>query len=41
MARIAIVGGGISGLSAAWYLQRSNQNHEVVLFESENKVGGH
>lgn len=41
MARIGIVGGGISGLSAAWYLQQLNQGHEVVLFESEGQVGGH
>ena len=31
--RIAIVGSGISGLSAAWLL---SQRHEVVLFEASD-----
>lgn len=35
---IAIIGSGISGLSAAWYLSR---RHEVHLFESDNRLGGH
>ncbi|MES2897647.1 MAG: FAD-dependent oxidoreductase [Pseudomonadota bacterium] len=36
--RIAVVGGGIAGLSAAWLL---GQRHQVVLFEGDNRVGGH
>ena len=36
--RIAVVGAGIAGLSAAWLLSR---RHEVVLFETENRLGGH
>lgn len=36
--RIAIVGSGISGLSAAWLLKFK---HEVVLFESGAYFGGH
>ncbi len=36
--RIAIVGGGISGLSAAWLLSR---HHRVTLFEAESRLGGH
>lgn len=36
--RIAIVGGGISGLSAAWLLAR---DHSVTLFEAEPRLGGH
>ena len=36
--RIAVVGSGIAGLSAAWRLMRG---HEVVLFESEARLGGH
>ncbi|ACT59015.1 NAD(P)/FAD-dependent oxidoreductase [Hirschia baltica] len=35
---IAIIGGGISGLGAAWKL---SQNHNVTLFESEAELGGH
>jgi predicted NAD/FAD-binding protein len=36
--RIAIVGAGISGLAAAYFLQR---RHDVVLFEAGSYLGGH
>ncbi len=36
--RIAVVGSGIAGLGASWLLSR---NHEVVLFESKDRLGGH
>lgn len=36
--RIAIVGSGISGLSAAWLLSR---RHRVTLFEADARPGGH
>ena len=36
--RIAIIGGGISGLASAWLLGR---RHRVTLFEAENRLGGH
>ncbi|KAK9804082.1 hypothetical protein WJX73_004574 [Symbiochloris irregularis] len=39
MPRVAVVGSGISGLSAAWLLQKSGT--EVVLFEKEGCCGGH
>ena len=38
MSRIAIIGGGISGLASAWLLAR---RHEVVLFEANGYAGGH
>ena len=36
--RIAVIGSGISGLASAYYLSRA---HEVTLFESANRLGGH
>lgn len=37
--RIAIVGSGISGISALWTLR--NVGHEVHLFEAADRLGGH
>ncbi len=36
--KIAIVGGGISGLSAAYYL---SAQHDVTLYEAASRLGGH
>ena len=36
--KIAVVGSGISGLAAAWLLDR---RHEVHLFEKRVRLGGH
>ena len=36
--KIGIVGSGISGLSCAYFLAKS---HDVTVFESETKIGGH
>lgn len=36
--RIAVVGSGISGMGAAWLLSRE---HDVDVFEAENRLGGH
>jgi len=38
MTRVAVIGGGIAGLGAAYVLSR---RHEVHLFEKERRVGGH
>ena len=38
MARIAVIGAGISGMAAAYFLSRKN---EVSLFEKEDRLGGH
>lgn len=34
----AVIGGGLAGLSAAWYLQKAGW--QVTVFEANNKVGG-
>ena len=36
---VAVVGSGISGLSAAWLL--SENGYEVTLFEADSRLGGH
>ena len=38
--KIAIIGSGISGLSAAWYLHRQHR-HAITLFEANDYIGGH
>ena len=38
--RIAIVGGGISGLAAAWALDRHPDRFDFRLFEARDQVGG-
>ncbi len=36
--KIAVVGAGVAGLGAAWLLSRK---HEVVIYEREDRFGGH
>ena len=38
MARIAIIGTGIAGMGAAWYLHKE---HDITLFEADHRIGGH
>lgn len=36
--RIAVIGSGIAGMSAAWLL---SQRHDVILYEKNDRLGGH
>jgi predicted NAD/FAD-binding protein len=36
--RIAVIGSGIAGLSAAWLL---SSRHDVILYERDSRLGGH
>ena len=38
--KIAIVGGGISGLATAFYIKKGNPQAQITLFEKEERVGG-
>ena len=38
MKKIAIIGSGISGLTAAYYL---NKQHDICLYEADSRLGGH
>jgi oxygen-dependent protoporphyrinogen oxidase len=40
MAGIAIIGGGISGLSLAYFLLEKDPDMEITVFESEQRPGG-
>ncbi len=40
MTSVAVIGGGISGLSAAYYLHRNCPSLEIKLFDPASRVGG-
>ena len=38
--KVAIIGGGIAGLAAAYYLQKEANDCSVTLFEGSDRLGG-
>jgi oxygen-dependent protoporphyrinogen oxidase len=39
---VAVVGGGISGLAAAWFLRTElGESAEIIVFEKSPQIGGH
>ena len=38
--QIAVIGGGISGLTTAFYLKKYSKTTAVTLYESQNEFGG-
>ena len=40
MRRVAIIGGGIAGVTAAWALSREAPEIEITLFEASGRLGG-
>ena len=41
MKKVAIIGGGLSGLTAAFYLARQNKNIDWQVYEASARFGGH
>lgn len=41
MTKIAIIGGGLSGLTAAFYLNQSKKDIDWQVYESSSRFGGH
>ena len=37
---IAVIGGGITGLSAAYYLKKEHPEYDVTIIEATNRTGG-
>lgn len=40
MSRLLIIGGGVAGLSAAYYARKANPSLQIILLEASNRLGG-
>ena len=40
MSRVAVIGGGLTGLSTAYYLGRAKPDWQIDVFEEEQRFGG-
>ncbi|WP_251443619.1 protoporphyrinogen oxidase [Veillonella intestinalis] len=40
MSRVAVIGGGLTGLSAAYYLSQAKPDWQIDVFEEDNRFGG-
>ncbi|MBW2081306.1 MAG: NAD(P)-binding protein, partial [Deltaproteobacteria bacterium] len=40
MAKVILAGGGLSGLSLAWFLKRLKPGWDILVLESEARAGG-
>src|SRR5262245_62114702 len=38
---LVVVGGGISGLAAAWFYRRANRNARILILDNHDDFGGH
>jgi len=39
--RLAIIGTGIAGMTSAWLLSRNPGEHDLTVYESDSRIGGH
>ena len=40
MSRVAVIGGGLTGLSTAYYLAKEKSNWQIDVYEKEARFGG-
>ena len=40
MKKVIIIGGGIAGISLAYYLQKKKEIGKISILEKDNKIGG-
>ena len=40
MSRVAVIGGGLTGLATAYYLGQAKPDRQIDVFEEEHRFGG-